>query len=396
MPGTTPTDGAASVIADRILRHGPIPFSTFMEIALYDVHSGFFASGHGAPGRGGDFLTSPEVGPLFGAVIARYLDRVWEQLGWPDPFVVVEVGAGRGALAVAVRAAEPMCATAMHYVMVERSPFLRLQQAQHIPLADPTQVLGAVASDDRDRGWLGGTGPVFTSVPVLPAERITGVILANELLDNLPLDLLEVDENNGWDEVRVALDTSERGGAHEATGDLVFTEILVPVSEAHLSVVAGLGGNTFTAGSRVPVQDAAARFVQDACSLLEFGRLLCIDYSDTTSSMAGRPFTDWLRTYRHHFRGEGPLASPGTQDITCEVAMDQLARVRSPTRISLQADFLEEHGMAELVEEGRRTWSERAHLGDLAALRARSRVREAEALSDPVGLGAFTVAEWAV
>ena len=89
-----------------------------------------------------------------------------------------------------------------------------------------------------------------------------------------------------------------------------------------------------------------------------------------------------------------PTESPGSQDITCEVAIDQLAEVAPPSASSTQAAWLTEHGIDELVEEGRRVWAERSGVGDLAAMRARSRVAEAEALRDPDGLGAFVVLEW--
>jgi SAM-dependent MidA family methyltransferase len=90
------------------------------------------------------------------------------------------------------------------------------------------------------------------------------------------------------------------------------------------------------------------------------------------------------------------LDALGTQDITCEVALDQLALVRPPDRHQRQAGFLAGQGIEELVDEGRRTWRERAHLGDLEAIRARSRIGEGEALVDPDGLGAFHVLEWVV
>jgi SAM-dependent MidA family methyltransferase len=110
--------------------------------------------------------------------------------------------------------------------------------------------------------------------------------------------------------------------------------------------------------------------------------------------MATRPYRDWLRTYRGHERGGHYLAHPGEQDITADVALDQLATVRAPDRVQTQEAFLGHHGLDDLVEEGRRIWTERAHLGDLAAITARSRVREAEALTAADGLGAFAVAEW--
>ena len=80
--------------------------------------------------------------------------------------------------------------------------------------------------------------------------------------------------------------------------------------------------------------------------------------------------------------------------IPTSAALDQLAAVHEPTTVRTQAQFLALHGIDDLVAEGRRVWAESAHVGDLAALRARSRVREAEALTDASGLGGFTVVEW--
>jgi len=106
-------------LIERIHREGPLPFDAFVEEALYG-DGGFFSSGHGAGRAGADFVTSPEVGQLFGALVAQYLDRVWDDLDRPDPFVVIEAGAGRGRLAADVLAASPRCAPALRYVLVER------------------------------------------------------------------------------------------------------------------------------------------------------------------------------------------------------------------------------------------------------------------------------------
>ena len=89
----------------EIAANGPIPFERFMELALYGVEGFYMRDGGGVAGRRGDFITSPEVGPLFGAVLARCLDAEWERLGRPDPFTVVDAGAGPGTLARSVLAA---------------------------------------------------------------------------------------------------------------------------------------------------------------------------------------------------------------------------------------------------------------------------------------------------
>ena len=108
----------------RIARHGPVRFDEVMQAALYDGEAGFYAT-VGQAGRRGDFLTSPEVGPLFGAVLARALDAWWEEAGSPHPFVVVEAGAGSGTFARAVLHAQPRCREALRYVLVEQSARLR-------------------------------------------------------------------------------------------------------------------------------------------------------------------------------------------------------------------------------------------------------------------------------
>ena len=122
------------------------------------------------------------------------------------------------------------------------------------------------------------------------------------------------------------------------------------------------------------------------------GTLVVIDYGvPTTAELAARPWRDWLRTYREHERGGHYLASPGRQDITTDVPVDQLPR---PDVSVDQVTWLRRHGIDELVDEGRRRWREGAAVGDLAAMRMRSRIAEAEALTDPGGLGGFQVLEW--
>ena len=102
-------------------------FDEYMDRCLYG-DTGFYSTGRGA-GRGGrDFITSPEVGPLFGAVIARAVDALWDDLDQPDEFAVVEAAAGRGALAAAIFRATPRCGAALRYVTVERSDELRAAQ----------------------------------------------------------------------------------------------------------------------------------------------------------------------------------------------------------------------------------------------------------------------------
>jgi SAM-dependent MidA family methyltransferase len=122
--------------------------------------------------------------------------------------------------------------------------------------------------------------------------------------------------------------------------------------------------------------------------------VVVVDYADRSSSLARRPWRDWVRTYAAHGRAGHPLEAPGSCDITCEVAIDQLGLAAPIVEELDQATFLRRHGLDELVAEGRARWAELGLGGGVEALTYRSRVTEADALTDPAGLGAFTVLRW--
>jgi SAM-dependent MidA family methyltransferase len=357
-------------IARRIGEHGPIPVSEYVEACLYDADSGFYmqAGGGRAGGHSGHFLTAPEVGPLFGAVLARTLDAWWAELGEPDPFTMIDWGAGPGTLARSVLAAGPHCMTtgALRLVLVEVSPSQRALHPDH---------------------------PIVTSaarVPdALPHGAPAGVIVANELFDNLPFDVVRRIAD-GWEELCIDVGEPSSPGR--------FSLASRPASP---ELVAGLPD--VAAGARVPVQRAARRWVDEAHRLLERGWIVAFDYGAATRDLADRssPSDDpaaglgWLRTHRDHHAGSRWLADPGSCDITADVALDQV-QADHRAEVGTQAQFLRSHGIDELVAEGRSVWADRAGVGDLVALAARSRASEAEALMDPAGMGAFNVLVWTV
>jgi SAM-dependent MidA family methyltransferase len=372
-------------LRERIRREGPIAFADFQEAALYDPVAGFFSRGGGAGRAGRDFVTSPEVGGLFGMVVARALDAAWDRLGRPDPFLVVEAGAGRGRLAADVLRSDPACAPALRYVLVERSAQLREEQRSRLPVEPPDEALGPfVTGDDEVPAPEPGRGPIVTALDELPAVAISGVVLANELLDNLPVHVVERTAS-GWAEVRV--------DCH----DVGFTETVVPAAPA-LAAEADLvaEGAVVVPGNRIPVPRAARAWLEAVSARLRAGEVVLFDYVDTTSSLAARGHSAWLRTYRGHERGDDPLRDPGTQDITCDLPLEYLRHVTARLGLSVveyrtQREWLAGHGIADLVADGDRIWREGAARGDLAALAGRSRGVEAAALTDPAGLGAHRV-----
>ena len=361
-------------IAQRIEESGPIPVSEYVGACLYEPGEGFYMRSGRAGGRSGHFLTAPEVGPLFGAVLARALDGWWAAMGEPEPFTVIDWGAGPGTLARTVLAAQPGCmsAGALRWLAVELSPAQRALHPPH-PLVTSAALVPDALADDAG----------------------AGVVLANELLDNLPFDMVRRAEA-GWEELRVTLGTA--GSGRGPRPDPVFS--LVPAT-ASPELVEGLPD--VAVGARVPVQQAARRWVAEARGLFDAGLVVAFDYGADTAVLADRAQEaddpaaglGWLRTHRRHQGSASWLAQPGSCDITVDVALDQI-QADYPAEVCAQADFLQTHDIEELVAAGRAKWAERSQVGDLEALRARSRVGEAEALLDPNGMGGFNVLVWTV
>ncbi len=337
---------AESITAAIQAAGGAISFEQYMGLALYG-EGGFYQDG-GKAGRRGDFITSPEVGPLFAAVIARYLDDCWNELGCPSSFDVVEVGAGPGTLARGIFDAQPKCMAALKYVAVEVS---EAQRSLHPDFVD--------------------------SVEVFPDRTIQGVVLANELLDNLPFKLFVYDSK--WMEAFVGLGD---GGK--------FVEVLRTVD-----VIPDFLPKTVPLGSRAPIQTAASQWLLNMSQKLGRGRVLVFDYcSESTSEIAVTPWREWLRTYKDHARGGHYLLEPGSQDITTQVMIDQLMLAVPQLSVTQQSEWLFKWGIDELVAAGSKYWEEHKSAPDVAAMKMRSRHSESLTLSNGRGFGKFCAMEW--
>lgn len=332
------------IVAAEIDARGAMAFSRYMELALYHPELGFYAAG--GAGRRRDFITSPEVGPLFGAVMANAIDHWWREAGRPDEFVVVDAGAGPGALARTVLRCDLECASALRYLTVESSTRQReLHPVGCEPLAE------------------------------MPTTIESGVVIANELLDNLPFDIVSSGHDGQWHEVRIGHDNG------------VLVELLVPADVGELDLPEMVGE------TRMPVQRSAQRWLRDALASLQHGRVVVVDYAVPRYPVPAD--RQWLRTYTEHGDGGSPLDHPGAKDITADVDLASLG-VIAPPAVTTQADWLRRHGIDALVEAGQAHWAEHAARPDLLAMEMRSRSTEAMALLDPAGLGGFTVAEWLV
>ncbi|MPZ14640.1 MAG: SAM-dependent methyltransferase, partial [Chloroflexi bacterium] len=166
---TYPATPAAERIASEIARDGPITFRRFMEIALYDPEVGYYTRAFTGHGPSGDYVTSPELHPAFGALLCVQIEEMWRLLGEPAPFWLVEGGPGSGAFAANVLASAevsfPRFRDALQVALVERSPALRARQQERL---------------DRWRDH------VPNPEPRTPSPRV-GCVFANELLDAFPI-----------------------------------------------------------------------------------------------------------------------------------------------------------------------------------------------------------------
>lgn len=322
-----------------------------MRTALYDPEGGFFCGDELRSRKAGDFLTSPEVSALFGETLAAFVADVHQRIG--DPFRLVEAGAGSGSLLRPLLAAIDVEAWA-----VEVSPPARQQ-------------LSELVGSDRVAGEL-------DEIP----QPVRGVILANELVDNLPMAIAQLEEG-GWRERWVG----------RTEGRLAFVD-----ASPRPGVAEWLRDNAgpVDVGGWVEVQIEAGRWVESALSAIDVGALVIIDYGDTAENLAPRRRDGTLRTYRSHHLGPHPLAEPGATDITADVNFSALVGVcrSSGADVELwrQDDFLAEHGLRRRISELRHQELELARGGDeMERLRVRSVRTEAETLMHPRGLGDFRV-----
>jgi SAM-dependent MidA family methyltransferase len=290
----------------RIREKGPITFAEFMEAALYDPADGFYAR---APiGRDGHFVTSPHVSPAFGDLVARQLAESWDSLGKPSPFTVAELGAGDGTLARRILEAVaplPDLAAALHYVAVERTP------GQSDALRESG--LEAVRSLDE-------LGP------------LTGCVMANELLDNVPFHRLR--ERDG--RVVEVLVGEERGRLVEVEAD---------PSEAALSALR----RPLSPGEERPVSPQSMAIVREIAGALERGYAFLFDYGFVAGEAPGP-----VHAYRDHKVLADVLEDPGGRDVTAAVDLEAVASEAAASGLQVWGPVTQREALLAL---GYRLWS---------------------------------------
>lgn len=318
------------LLISRIRERGPLTVAEFMDLALYHPQYGYYASAAQRSGREGDFFTSVDVGPLFGEIVAAQLDEMWNRLrdAGATRFQLVEAGAGNGRLARDI-----LDAIADHHddlydhlevTLVERSEPARAQQPA---------TLGRHRADSR--------------AVLPPASSITGVILANELLDALPVHVVRMRED-GLREVYIG----ERDERLIEIEDLPSNRHVIDDYLTRMEV-------PLPPGTTTEVGLEAVRWMKAAAAAIDRGFLLLFDYGHTAAQLFATHGSGTLMAYRSHVATErGWLDEPGARDLTAHVnltAVRDAAEAAGLTTIGIvdQMYFLTSLGIAERLDGGR-------------------------------------------
>jgi SAM-dependent MidA family methyltransferase len=324
-----------------IRERGPITVADFMELALYHPEHGYYSAASRRSGREGDFYTSVDIGPLFGQLLAAQIAEMWTMLReqGAGQFHLVEAGAGDGRLARdmldAIAAGQPDLYEALRVTLVERSDAARERHGE---------VLGAHPDNIT-----------VESAASLP-QAITGAIVANELLDALPVHVV-VMTAGGLREVRVG----------ERDGEL--REVMLPLGTAEIERLIENTGVTIPEGVRAEVGLAAVDWVEHASRSIDRGFLLVLDYGhDAAELYSDSHGAGTLVAYRGHMAGSVEwLETPGCCDLTAHVNLTAVRNAAigadlKPLGVVDQTYFLMSLGLTERLDDGHRVESVRRRL----------------------------------
>jgi SAM-dependent MidA family methyltransferase len=272
---------------------GPVSFDWFMEQALYHPQFGYYSSGRCAIGRRGDYFTNISVGPLFGKMLAAQFAEIWEMMGRPHDFTIVEQGAHHGEFASDVLEALRDSPVPVRYWIVE--PFPILEERQRKTLAEFT---GAVA-------W---------SRSLTELEPFTGIHFSNELLDAMHVRLIAREPAKDWEEKFVAL----------SGDDFVFTT--KPIADERLRDHLRKIPLTENVRYETEVNLAALDWIQSVARKLTRGFVLAVDYGYPRPEFYSAARTaGTLQAFARHRTVSSPLEGVGQVDITAHVDWTSVA-----------------------------------------------------------------------
>lgn len=302
-------------IVREIRELGPIPFSRYMEMCLYDPEAGYYSRNVEQFGKAGDFYTSSDVHAVFGRLLTRQFEEMWRALGSPEEIEILELGPGRGLFARDVldwlEKKFPECFRAVHYSLSERSPRLR----ERLQATLERHFAAGKASTGN------GATSVAPSEPLVEralAPEVPLIVFANELFDALPVEVLRPEG-----ELRIA----ENDGR--------FIETWLPASAGNLDYLDRYSVHP-EEGERVETARVAQQTMSQLAASIERGFIIAIDYGYTrTEQLAGR-HRGTVTAYRQHSVSDNPYEAPGEQDITAHVNFTALATAAEQQGMQVQ------------------------------------------------------------
>jgi SAM-dependent MidA family methyltransferase len=319
------------IIRQRISKEGPISFHDFMEMALYYPELGYYMAPKDKIGKNGDFYTSSNLGPVFGAMIGRQLEEMW-CLTDENEFTVVEYGAGTGVLCHDILdylKDNSSLYDRLQYAIIEKSPAMREKEKTHL---------------QEKVSW-------YNTIKDLP--EITGCILSNELVDNFPVHQVIMKDEL----MEVFVDY--RDG---------FIELLRPASQAIKDYLADLN-IMLPQGFRTEINLETAQWIAAIAASLKKGFVMTIDYGYSSEGLY-KPCRSrgTLLCYHRHQINDKPYQHVGEQDITAHVNFSALCHFGYQNGLACcgltsQAQFLLALGFKEYL---RKTAAQTGNIAQLA------------------------------
>ena len=304
MPDPQSNRQLISIIKDKIASspEQKITFADYMDLVLYHPKAGYYTSGQVDIGKAGDFFTAASLGSDFGELLAENFVEMWEKLERPNPFDLVEMGAGKGELAEDILTYlsqhYPQCLQGLHYHIIEQSPALRKQQQAKL------------------KPWENKVTLRWETWEEIPDSALVGCCFSNELVDAFPVHRVQL-EGGALQEIYVSL-------AEENT-ESPFQEVIDTPSTSQLQTYFQTVGITFPAsdypeGFQTEVNLAIQPWLATVSRCLKQGYLLTIDYGYPAEKYYNpQRYAGTLQCYVEHQRHNDPYYLIGQQDITSHV-----------------------------------------------------------------------------
>lgn len=296
-------------IEHAIWECGPIPFSHYMELCLYDPELGYYSRSAERFGKAGDFYTSSDVHAVFGRLLARQFEEMWRALGSPRQIEILELGPGRGLFAHDVldwsQKKFPDFFGALRYALSESSLALRrrLETTLHERMAEGKVVLTEWQEVGCSRAE--SAAPFRRAL----APEVPVIVFANEFFDALPVEVL-----------------SDKGSLRIDARNGQFVEVWAPPSAAELEFLDRYSLHP-DANDRTEVGLLAQQQSAHVAASIQRGFLVVIDYGYTREEQLAGRHRGTIMAYRQHSASPNPYEAPGEQDITAHVNFTALAAI---------------------------------------------------------------------